>query len=243
MATMNFPSCQHCNDCDDLLEEIQRRMHSTESGGDKGLLTRIADQIFGCQTPQNTVSPHPSCAGHRIRGTWDGHNSAINTQHDWLRDAVDDYDDNDCGDKVGDREAAQSFMRRARRAAYTSPGGHAVPPGGYQGPPRPANYAIPRTWGQWAGDAARASCVGGLQAGGTVLGGVAGGIYGAGEGALIGGAVGAGGGTLVAPGPGTIIGGGGGATTGAIIGGGTGVIVGGGAGYLAGDQLGSWLCN
>lgn len=29
-------SCAHCNDCDDLLTETQRRMNSTESGGGAG---------------------------------------------------------------------------------------------------------------------------------------------------------------------------------------------------------------
>lgn len=241
MVAMNFPSCQHCNDCDDLLSEIQRRMHSTEGGGDKGLLTRIAEQIYGCQTPQDTISPHPSCANHRMQGTWQGHNNAIRTQHGRLRDAVDDYDDNDCGDKVADPVAARRFMRGARRAAYAQ--SHEVPTGGYRGPPAPANFALPRTWGQWAGDAARGACVGGLRAGGTLVGGAAGGIYGAGKGAAVGGAMGAGGGTLVAPGVGTLAGGGGGATVGAVVGGGAGVLAGGGAGYLAGDQLAGWLCN
>ena len=66
---MTFPSCKTCNNCDDLLTEIRRRLWSKEPGGDKGLLTRFAEQIFGCQTPMNTVSPHPSCAGHRMKGT------------------------------------------------------------------------------------------------------------------------------------------------------------------------------
>lgn len=79
-APMPFKSCKHCNDCDDLLKEIQRRMESTETGGDKGLLTRWADQIYGCQTPLNTVSSHPSCAGHKLVGNWTGHNKSITTQ-------------------------------------------------------------------------------------------------------------------------------------------------------------------
>jgi hypothetical protein len=233
MARAKFPSCKNCNDCDDLLSEIQRRMHSTEAGGDKGLLTRLREQIYGCQTPQNTVSGHAACAGHRMVGTWNGHNKAIQDQHDRLRDAVDDYDDNDCGDQVADPEAAQRFMRSARRAAYKS--SHQVAPGDYQGPPAPANFQVERNWGQWASDQARGLCTNGLRAGGTIVGGVAGGVYGAGQGALIGG----GGGTLVAPGVGTLAGGGGGA----LIGGGTGAVLGGGAGYLAGDGIANWVCN
>lgn len=238
MAAMTFNSCAHCDDCDDLLTEIQRRMHSTESGGDKGLLTRISEQMFGCQTPANTVSTQAACAGHRMQGTWDGHNRAIKTQHGRLRDAVDDYDDNDCGDLVTDQPAAQRFMNGARAAAYAP--SHEVSPGSYQGPAGLASVAADppepptRTWGEWARDQAQAVCVGGLRAGGTTLGALGGGLVMGGEGLL----VGAGAGTLVAPGPGTVGGGIVGTATGLTAG----VIVGGGTGYLAGDQAADWLC-
>lgn len=210
-------------------------MHSTESGGDKGLLTRVREQMFGCQTPTNTVSSHASCASHRLSGTWDGHNEAIRGQHRRLRDAVDDYDDNDCGDKVTDQPAAQRFMRGARNLAYGSP--PVVAPGDYQGPAGLANMAADppgRSWGQWLRDGAQAVCVGGLRAGGTLGGAVGGGLVMGGKGLL----TGAGTGTLFAPGPGTV----GGGVIGTAAGVSVGVVGGGGAGYLAGDQVADWLC-
>jgi hypothetical protein len=236
-----FPSCKTCNNCDDLLAEIRRRLWSKESGGDKGLLTRISEQIYGCQTPNNTVMAIAACAGHRLAGTWAGHNAAITTQQGRLKDAVDDYDNNDCGDKVTATESARSTMRTARRAAYG--GSLEVPAGGHIGPPAPANFALPRTWGQAIGDAARGVCVGGFTAGGTVVGGVAGGAAGVVGGGLVGGAAGGTGGTMALPGGGTIAGGVSGATVGAVAGGVVGVGAGGYYGYGAGQDLGNWICN
>ena len=236
-----FPSCQHCNDCDDLLEEIQRRMWSNETGGNKGLMRRFFEQVYGCQTPTDTISPHPSCANHRMSGTWTGHNNAMQTQQNRLRDAVDDYDDNDCGDKVSDPDRARGWMRNARRMAHSNK--IPVSAGEYKGPPMPANPPMPRTWGQVAQDTAQSVCVGGFTAGGTVIGGVAGGATGAVGGALVGGAAGGGGGTLVAPGVGTVAGGASGATAGAVVGGVVGIGVGGYAGGQAGNDLGEWICR
>lgn len=243
MAVMNFPSCKNCNDCEDLLNEIIRRLWSTESGGDKGLVTRYAEQVFGCQTPQNTISPHPSCANHRMSGTWDGHNKAMKIRQEQLRDAVEDYDDdnNDCGDKVADPERARRIMKYARRGAYSKE--VPVPAGAYKGPPAPANVALRRTWAQWAQDTAQGICVGGFTAGGTVIGGIGGGVAGAGAGTVAGGILGGGGGTFVLPGFGTAAGGVSGAAAGAVVGGVTGVGVGGYAGYQVGNDLGEWICR
>ncbi len=236
-----FPSCKTCNDCDDLLEEIRQRLWGKGSGGDKGLLTRIAEQVFGCQTPANTVSTHASCAGHRMKGTWTGHNQAITSQQGRLKDAVDDYDKNDCGDKVGATQSARATLREARRAAYG--GSLEVPAGGYKGPPAPANFAIPRTWGQAIGDAARGVCVGGFTAGGTVIGGVGGAVGGAAVGGVVGGAVGGTGGTMALPVGGTIAGGASGAAVGTVTGGVVGAGVGGYYGYGAGQAAGDAICR
>jgi hypothetical protein len=187
-----FPSGKTCNNCDDLLTEFRRRLWSKQSGGHKGLLTRFAEQVFGRQTPTNTISPHPSCAGHRMQGTWDGHNNAMKTQQNRLKDATKDYDDNDCDDKVAGPAKARNTMREVRRAANCK--NIPVPAGDYQGPPAPANIAIPRTRGQAAQDAAQCMCVGGFTAGGTVIGGAAGGIAGVGVGGAVGGLAGGGGG-------------------------------------------------
>lgn len=236
-----FPNCANCNDCDDLLDEIIRRMWSRESGGSKGLVTRFVEQVFGCQTPADVVSSHPSCAGHRMQGTWNGHNEAMKTQQGRLRGAIDDYDDNDCGDEVGDKDRARNVMRQARRAAYSS----AVPVGAgdYKGPPAPADAGLPRTMMQRAQDGAQSLCVGGFTAGGAVVGGAGGAVAGAGAGGVIGGAVGGGGGTLVAPGPGTIVGGAGGVATGTVIGGVVGAGAGGYVGADVGNDLGEWICR
>ncbi|MCW2305506.1 hypothetical protein M2324_003932 [Rhodovulum sulfidophilum] len=237
---MSFKNCDHCNDCDDLLNELQRRAYSTESGGNKGLLTRWAEQVFGCQTPQNTISAHASCAGHRMSGTWEGHNQAMRTQQQRLRDAVEEYDDNDCGDKVSDPTAARRSMRDMRRMAYS--GSVPVAPGDYKGPPVPGNVSMPRTMGQAVGDFGRGICLSASQAGGTLIGGGAGAIGGGVAGGVVDGAIGAGAGTLVAPGLGTV----GGAATGAGYGAATGAVAGGLAGgsmgYNVGTTFGNWLC-
>lgn len=238
---MTFPSCATCNNCDDLLAEIRRRLWSRESGGDKGLLTRFAEQVFGCQTPGNTLSAHPSCAGHRMQGTWKGHNDAMKTQQGRVKSAIKDYDDNDCGDKVADPATARNTLREARRAAHST--AIPVPAGDYQGPPAPANVSMPRTWAQAAQDAAQGVCVAGFTAGGTVAGAAAGGVAGVGVGGVVGGALGGTGGTFVAPGVGTVGGGITGAGAGAVVGGVVGVGVGGVAGYNAGQSVGNWICR
>lgn len=241
MATMTFNSCEHCNDCDDLLNEILRRTYSKEGGGNKGLLTRWAEQVYGCQTPSNTVSAHPSCAGHRIKGTWDGHNTAMTQQQKRLKDAIEDYDDNDCGDKVADPDAARSQLRASRRMAYSS--SVPVPQDGYKGPPATPDPVMPRTWGQFAGDVARDICVGGLKTGGAVIGGAAGGVVGGIAGGVVDGAIGGVGGTFVAPGVGTVGGAATGVAVGATTGAVTGATVGGVGGWHIGGNIGNWLCN
>lgn len=241
MATMTFKNCDHCNDCDDLLKEILRRTYSHESGGNKGLVTRWAEQVFGCQTPTNTINAHASCVGHRMQGTWDGHNRAMRTQQTRLQNAIDEYDDNDCGDKVGDPDAARRQLRQPRRAAWSK--NVPVAAGDYKGPPAPANPVMPRTWGQAIGDGARAVCVGGFQTGGAVVGGVGGGVVGGAAGGVVDGAIGAAGGTVFAPGVGTIGGGAAGVAYGATTGAVAGAAGGGYGGWQIGGQVGDWICN
>lgn len=263
MALARFPSCRTCDDCDDLLTEIRKRMYNDDTAnGPKGVLTRWVEQVYGCIGPDNTM--HPSCAGRPKVGTWEGHNQQLQDQQERLKRATQDYDDNDCGDTVSDPNARQT-MREARRMAYSK----AIPvrAGDYKGPPRPANPQLPRTVSQMAGDAGRAVCVGGLTGAGAVGGGAVGAVGGfareAPAGALAGGAAGAAGGalyggsggTLVVPGVGTVAG----AGSGAVVGGAGGAVLGGiytgvpgavegasdlGArGAAAGRRLGGWLCN
>jgi hypothetical protein len=130
---ITFKNCAHCNDCDDLVEEIDRLMNSKEQAGAKGLQTRIDEQVYGCQTPQDTISTHPSCAGHRMVGTWRGHNIGIQDKFNGLMKALKDFDDNDCGDKTTNPRAAE-VMAQARALAEKGRNGVVVPPEGYLGP-------------------------------------------------------------------------------------------------------------
>jgi hypothetical protein len=130
---ITFNSCAHCNDCDDLVAEIDRRMNSNETSGDRGLQTRINDQIYGCQTPQDTINPHPACANHRMVGTWNGHNEAISAKWRNLQRGLEDFDNNDCGDKTSDPRTAE-VMQQARGLIAKGRQGVRVQPGDYIGP-------------------------------------------------------------------------------------------------------------
>ena len=140
---MTFKSCKSCNDCDDLLKEIERRLHSTEPGGNKGLVTRIMQQVYGCQTPDDTISPHPSCAGRQLQGTWEGHNTAISDKHRNLKKAVDDWDKNNCGNRVRNKADAASVVGEAKGYVGQKVGDLEVPRGGYKGPPAPSKFSTP----------------------------------------------------------------------------------------------------
>jgi hypothetical protein len=130
---MTFNSCAHCKDCDDLVEEIDRRMNSKESSGDRGLQTRINDQLYGCQTPQDTISTHPACVNHKMVGTWNGHNESISAKWRNLERGVQDFDNNDCGDKATNPRT-QEVMEQARSLLGKGRQGVQVQPGDYVGP-------------------------------------------------------------------------------------------------------------